>query len=63
MSRETSESCLQDRELLLAIVSTWKHHQVNDQVNSTPTLFIDGERHGNLPYSELKPILDDALGR
>ena len=44
------------------MVAWYQANAEADDVNSTPTLIIDGEKHSNMPYADLKAILDEKLG-
>ncbi|MGR3507329.1 MAG: DsbA family protein [Paracoccaceae bacterium] len=56
------EACLADNDNAQALVAWYQQNAEADDVNSTPTLVIDGEKHGNMAYADLKAILDEKLG-
>ncbi len=62
MSDETIRACMTDRDLALAMVERSDAERQVDNVNSTPTLVINGVNHGNLSYERLKALIDDELG-
>jgi protein-disulfide isomerase len=56
------EACLADNDNAQALVAWYQQNAEADDVNSTPTLVIDGKKHGNMAYADLKAILDEKLG-
>lgn len=56
------QACLQDEDKAKALVAWFQENAAADDVNSTPTLIIDGEKHSNMSYNDLKVILDGKLG-
>ncbi len=62
LDSESMQRCFEDERKTLAMVETYRKNAKADDVNSTPTLVLDGVNHGNMPYEELKEILDAALG-
>jgi protein-disulfide isomerase len=53
---------MQDAAMAQALVLKYEENSKKDEVTSTPTLFINGERHSNMSYEDLKAILDEKLG-
>lgn len=62
LSADALEVCMNDADRAQAMVATFQKHATDDAVDSTPTLVIDGKKHSNMPYDELKAILDAKLG-
>ncbi len=62
MSDETIGACMTDRDFALAMIEKSDAERQEDNVNSTPTLVINGVSHGNLSYERLKALIDDELG-
>lgn len=58
---DTLESCLSDVENAKALVAWYQTNAEADGVDSTPTLVIDGVKHSNMPYDDLKAIIEDKL--
>ena len=44
------------------LVAWYQENAEEDDITSTPTLVINGEKHSNMAYDELKEVLDEALG-
>jgi protein-disulfide isomerase len=61
-SKEKFESCLKDQKLYDAVMAVRKTGE-ELKVSSTPTFFINGQRHsGNMTIAELDKILKPMLG-
>ncbi len=59
---ETLQACMQDADTLRALVGWYQENATRDEITSTPTLIINGEKFSNMPYDELKTIIDEKLG-
>jgi len=46
-----------------SMVATYQKNAEADDVQATPTLIIDGEKHSNMSYDELAAILDAKLAQ
>ncbi len=62
LTNEQLDACTQDAALVDALVKHFEEGMRKDGVEGTPTLFIDGEKHPNMSYGELKAIIDKKLG-
>ncbi|OCX65761.1 thiol-disulfide oxidoreductase [Thioclava sp. SK-1] len=60
-SDEQLETCLNDQERAKRMVATFQKNASADEVDSTPTLVIDGKKYSNMPWDELKAVLDEQL--
>lgn len=63
----TADACLKDQEVAKTLVA---HYQAsiaqafpNDTFEGTPSFIINGVVHKNMPWEELKPILDAELAK
>jgi protein-disulfide isomerase len=62
-SKEKFESCLRDQKLYDAVNAVKKRGEEAFKVNSTPTFFINGQRHaGNMSIDELEKIIKPIIG-
>ena len=61
LKNEDMEACLQDQDMAKALVATFQENAAADSINSTPSLLINGENHGNKSYSNLKDLLNAQL--
>lgn len=59
---EQLDACLADGEKAKALVAAYQQNASADEVNSTPTLFVNGKKYTNMTYTDLAAILDEALG-
>ena len=55
------DQCLNDAPMADALVKQFEANMKADQVEGTPTLFINGEKHPNMSYDDLKALIDTAL--
>jgi protein-disulfide isomerase len=56
-------SCLQDGVKLRALVEWYSENAKSDEIKSTPTLVINGEKYSNQTYEKLTKILDEILDK
>lgn len=62
LSEEQLQSCMQDQDKAQALVA-WSEKNMNKHdISGTPTMIINGEKHSNMSYEDLKQILDAKLG-
>ena len=61
LDNETMEACVQDQVWAEALVTEFQKNMETDDVQGTPTFFINGERQSNMSYEEFSKKLDDAL--
>jgi len=55
--------CLKDGATAQAMVTHFETNFKADGVEGTPTLFINGTRHSNMAYPDLKAIIDAELAK
>lgn len=63
LSQDQLDACLNDQDMARKMVATYQKNATADDVNSTPTLVINGTKHSNMSYADLKAILDEELGQ
>ena len=56
-------ACLQDGVKLRSLVEWYSENAKRDEIKSTPTLIINGEKHSNQSYEKLTEKLDEILGK
>lgn len=63
LTEEQARACMDfdGNEMVDKLVETFRHHAEADGVNATPTLVIDGEKHSNMAWEDLKAIIEDRL--
>lgn len=57
----TLDACLQDGAKAEAMVAHFEANMAADQVEGTPTFIINGEKHSNMSYDDMKEIIDAKL--
>jgi len=55
------DACMSDEPKARALVEWDEENKSKDNVSSTPTLIINGQQYGNMPYSQLRGIIDKEL--
>lgn len=63
LTSEAIDACLADDARAEQMVATFQTRATADNVEGTPTLVIDGEKHSNMSYEDLKKILDAKLAK
>lgn len=61
LEEDRLEACLSDEEKARALVAWFETNTQKDNVTATPTLFIDGVKHSNMNWTDLKALIDEAL--
>lgn len=62
IDNEKLESCLTDGDKLRTLVAWYQENATADDVQSTPTFIIDGQKYSNMNYADFSAILDEKLG-
>ncbi|KPP86576.1 MAG: Protein-disulfide isomerase [Rhodobacteraceae bacterium HLUCCO07] len=62
LDEDRIEACLSDSDKATALVSWFEENREADDIDSTPSLVINGTKYSNMAYSEIKEILDEELG-
>ena len=55
------DTCLNDQAKAEAMIAQFEKNMAADGVQGTPTIFINGEKHSNMSWADLKAILDTKL--
>lgn len=61
LTNEQLDACLSDAAMVDAMVKHFEEGMKADGIEGTPTLIINGEKHENMGYDDLKAILDAKL--
>ena len=56
-------ACLDNADMAQAMVTAYQTNSAADKVEGTPTLLVNGVKYTNMPYDELKKILDAELAK
>lgn len=62
LSDDQLQSCMQDADQLRALVAWYQENATRDEIQSTPSFLIDGEKYSNMSYEEFAKVLDEKLG-
>ncbi|KAA0913278.1 DsbA family protein [Aquicoccus porphyridii] len=62
LDEDRIEACLSDADKATVLVNWFEENRKADDINSTPSLVINGTKYSNMAYSEIKTILDEELG-
>jgi len=57
------DSCMADNDMAKVMVEAYRTNSETDGVQSTPTIFVNGKKYGNMAYDELKIILETELAK
>ena len=63
MDDATLDACMKDGATAEALVAHFETNFKADGIEGTPTLIINGTKHGNMSYADLKVILDAELAK
>jgi protein-disulfide isomerase len=62
LPEDQMKACMEDGAKAKALVNWYQANVEKDKIEGTPTLIIDGEKHSNMSWAELKKIIDAKLG-
>ena len=62
LDNATMEACVQDQAWAEALVTEFQKNMEEDEVQGTPTFFINGEKAENMGYEDFAARLDEELG-
>lgn len=62
MDGDTIETCLKDEDNARALIAWYQGNAAEHEIDSTPSLVIDGQKYSNMSFDKLKGILDEKLG-
>ena len=62
LTDEMLDECMNDAEQAKALVAWYQANAERDDINSTPSFLIDGEKFSNMAYPEFQKILDEKIG-
>ena len=63
MDDATLDACMKDGAMAEAMVKRFEENMKADEVEGTPTLFINGVKHDNMSYDDLKAIIEAELAK
>ena len=62
IEKDQLEACLSDGDKLRTLVAWFQENAEEHGIRSTPSFVIDGKTYQNMPYDEMKGLIDAALG-
>ena len=63
MDDKTLDVCMKDAAMADALVKHFQTNMAADQIEGTPTFIINGTKHSNMAYEDMKAILDAELAK
>jgi protein-disulfide isomerase len=57
------DACLQDKPMAEAMLAHYQTNFAADGIQGTPTFMINGTKHSNMAYEEMKSIIDAELAK
>ena len=63
LDQATLDACLNDQANAEALIKQFEANMAADGVTGTPTIFINGARHSNMVYADLKALIDTELAK
>ncbi|CUH64566.1 Thiol-disulfide oxidoreductase D [Thalassovita gelatinovora] len=61
LTKDQLDNCLSDGTKAQSLYTWFQKNAETDDISGTPTLIINGEKHSNMTYEDLKEILDQKL--
>jgi protein-disulfide isomerase len=61
LTREALDACLSDGEKAQTLVAWYQENATADEIEATPSFIINGEKYANMPYDDLRAVLDQKL--
>lgn len=62
LSAEDLDACMSDGDMAQTLVTWFQENAEKDDVSSTPTFIVDGEKQSNMSYADFSALLDKKLG-
>ena len=61
MTNESLDACFNDSDQVQALVAWYQENFTRDDMNSTPSFLINGQKYSNMSYDDFSTILDEKL--
>jgi protein-disulfide isomerase len=62
LSNKEMDACLNNQAMAEALVARFQETTSADDVDSTPTLFVNGTKYSNMSYTQLSDLIEQELG-
>ncbi len=61
LGEEQLEACMQDKDEAQKLINWYQENAERDNVEGTPSFVINGKKHSNMSYADMKEVLDGLL--
>ncbi|SPH23814.1 Disulfide bond formation protein D [Defluviimonas aquaemixtae] len=61
LGKDELDACLADNDMAKAMVATYQANAQKDEINSTPSFVVDGQKYSNMSYEDFAKLLDEKL--
>ena len=61
LDQATLDACLNDQAKAEAMIAQFEANMAADGVQGTPTIFVNGKKHSNMAWDDLKTLIDAEL--
>lgn len=58
---QTLDACMSDGDKAQSLVAWYQDNAERDDISSTPSFLIDGEKYANMSYADFAAVLDEKL--
>lgn len=62
MNDDQINACLEDADKALELTAFYQANAEADNVRATPSFFVNGQAHANMPLADFQRVIRDALG-
>lgn len=62
LTDEMLDECMNDADQAKSLVAWYEENSKRDDISSTPSFLIDGQKYSNMAYSEFQSIIDEKIG-
>jgi len=63
MTNESLDACFNDKDQVEALVAWYQQNFTRDNMDSTPSFLINGQKYSNMGYDDFSAILDEKLAQ
>lgn len=63
LSNDQLDACLKDEKMVEAMIAKFQKDMEADKIEGTPSIVINGTKHSNMSYADLKALLDAELAK
>ena len=63
LSNDQLDACLKDEKMVEAMIAKFQKDMEADKIEGTPSILINGTKHSNMSYADLKALLDAELAK